>query len=121
MSNSCGDCTVCCELWAISELNKPKHEMCSHCTGTGCGNYQQRPDACKGYECMFLQGDWPVGLRPDKCGVVFDRSKKGTVEALMFKKDFNQELVMEHIDILTNRHGLDVKGVYAVKPSGATL
>ena len=67
----CGDCTVCCTLSVVPELNKKAGEHCFHCINNGCEIYGRHPQVCKDFECAFLQGGTSIDLRPDKCGVMF--------------------------------------------------
>lgn len=75
----CGDCTGCCTALAVGDLDPPK-EMGVRCVhlviGKGCGIYQTRPDSCRQYRCLWLDGDGSVTLRtkdrPDRIGVAFD-------------------------------------------------
>jgi hypothetical protein len=66
----CGDCTVCCTLSVVSELNKKAGEHCTHCD-KGCKIYGNHPQVCKDFECAYLQGGKNINLRPDKCGIMF--------------------------------------------------
>ena len=71
----CGNCTACCTVLNISELNKPAHTPCpSLCTvGHGCSLYGQpeRDDEphtiCRTYECLWLSNPRPdlEMLRPE--------------------------------------------------------
>lgn len=72
---SCGDCTACCTLMAVVELDKPRCVSCKH-LDKGCGIYATRPQSCREFECIWLQtqktsAPWPKRLRPDRCGVMF--------------------------------------------------
>ncbi len=80
---SCGGCTACCSVFAISEkesrfqLNKPPGVPCEHLVQIGysasmpCGIYQDRPEPCRAFECVWKQGDIKEeDLRPDKIGYV---------------------------------------------------
>ena len=68
----CGECTVCCTLSHIKELNKKPWDTCGHCIlKKGCGIYKDRPNECKEFECAYYQGGSNIELRPDKCGVMF--------------------------------------------------
>jgi hypothetical protein len=55
-SNSCGDCDLCCRLLAIEALEKPPGLLCSHFHG-GCSIYEDRPDACRGFHCLWLKSE----------------------------------------------------------------
>lgn len=66
---SCGECTVCCTLLGVPELNKGAYEACSKLDGN-CTVYSSRPKSCRDFECLWLQD---IGLpehRPDRSGLV---------------------------------------------------
>ena len=69
---SCGSCTVCCRVLEIRALDKPAGILCRHNTGTACGIYRERPEACARWYCLWRKiGALPDALRPDRSGVVF--------------------------------------------------
>lgn len=70
--NQCGDCTLCCELMEIKELNKPAYQMCELCDN-GCIVHPNHPRECQSFDCAWLQTKSHVELRPDKCGVIFEK------------------------------------------------
>jgi hypothetical protein len=52
---ACGDCTLCCKVMAIEELDKPAGAWCGHCEpGMGCRVYAQRPTECRTFDCLWL-------------------------------------------------------------------
>lgn len=67
----CGDCTACCTLSVVPELNKQAGQECLHCINNGCSIYKKHPQVCKDFECAFLQNGNNIELRPDKCGIMF--------------------------------------------------
>jgi hypothetical protein len=75
--NRCGTCTACCRVFAIPEFDKPAGKWCQHCAiGEGCKIYQERPERCVAFECLWLQSHthgqpFAPELRPDRCKVVF--------------------------------------------------
>ena len=73
MSHTCGSCNQCCKLTTIPELNKPAGQWCKLVQiGVGCGDYENRPGACRAFECCWLQNQtWPDDMRPDQSGLVF--------------------------------------------------
>lgn len=85
---SCGNCTVCCKFFKIDEIKKPANELCKHCTGKGCGIYDnpEKPSACDEFRCAYLDYNWPKALRPDKCGVLVWGKGIGVLKAVKFKK-----------------------------------
>lgn len=82
MTNHCGTCTACCRVFHIEELKKPAGKWCDHChVGVGCKIYEQRPEPCVSFKCLWLESQsrpdlQPLGdeLRPDRCKVVFHAS-----------------------------------------------
>lgn len=71
----CGTCTLCCKLLNIEEtLSKPGY-YCKYCKeNIGCDIYDDRPEACKIFECAWKQMEHVgIELRPDLCGVLFEK------------------------------------------------
>jgi hypothetical protein len=65
---SCGTCGMCCKLMAIPALEKPAHAWCAkYVMRSGCGDYANRPAACRTFECLYLTAD-ALGdaWRPDR-------------------------------------------------------
>jgi hypothetical protein len=63
---------MCCKVLEIDELDKPAGRLCANCVlGAGCSIYAERPDVCRGYECLWLtERDLPLNLKPDRIGAV---------------------------------------------------
>ena len=79
MSRSCGICQLCCEVVGIDKIDKPAGERCPDQCVKGCAIYDERPEPCRTFKCLWLgAGDrvinadeWGPSLRPDRCWVVF--------------------------------------------------
>jgi hypothetical protein len=70
----CGDCTLCCKLLKIEEVESAHNEWCKHCGENGCQIYDDRPEDCREFRCAWLQMDHAgIEMRPDKCGVIFEK------------------------------------------------
>lgn len=88
---TCGQCTACCTVLGIRELQKPAFQCCPNLAGAGggCGIYGARPNSCRFYRCEWLDADRDrtglgrkspaklAGLgarrdRPDRLGVILD-------------------------------------------------
>ena len=87
-ASGCGSCTLCCTVMKVTtDTVKPAHVTCEHCTAGGCGIYADRPDACRGFKCLWLASqDFPPvrlapELRPDRAGTVIDLNTVGYVIA----------------------------------------
>ena len=70
----CGDCSLCCKVLRIPELEKPKDHWCPNfMAGTGCGIYPDRPASCRDFVCQWLT-DPSMGpeWKPSICKLVLD-------------------------------------------------
>jgi hypothetical protein len=78
-NKTCGDCTLCCKVMAIEELQKPSSSWCAHCQpGRGCRIYSDRPAECRAFSCLWLINDrlgqhW----KPSKSKLVLTMSDDG--------------------------------------------
>jgi hypothetical protein len=70
----CGDCTLCCKLIAVRELDKLAGQRCDHQRmGKGCSIYDRRPPSCRFWNCRWLVEDDTAELsRPDRSHYVVD-------------------------------------------------
>lgn len=76
---SCGECSKCCRILAISELDKPANKACPHVRAgaCACSIYKDRPESCAGYKCGWLASQsksepMPPDLRPDRSHMIID-------------------------------------------------
>lgn len=76
---ACGSCGMCCKVLAIDELNKPDGVWCGHFRkGGGCGSYETRPGACRGFHCLWLTSEkLDETWRPDKAGFLMYSDRDG--------------------------------------------
>jgi hypothetical protein len=53
---SCGDCSMCCKVMQVNELDKPQGIWCTHCAPGrgGCTIHETRPSVCRDYFCGWL-------------------------------------------------------------------
>jgi hypothetical protein len=76
---ACEDCTLCCKVMAIDELEKPAGSWCHHCKiGSGCKRYTDRPAECRFFNCLWLI-DERLGpqWKPNKSKIVLTNSEDG--------------------------------------------
>lgn len=69
----CGECTACCTVTAVYELNKPTGVRCCHLADR-CSIYDTRPRSCHAFACNWLLRRDPAqadDLRPDRLGLMF--------------------------------------------------
>jgi hypothetical protein len=62
----------------VTALNKPAGQPCVHQTESGCGNYENRPEVCRVWDCLWIRDT--IGLfaehhRPDRLGMYFSPSR----------------------------------------------
>jgi hypothetical protein len=81
-TRTCGDCTLCCTVLGVDELQKPPGTSCQHLlqigqvgeAPQGCSIYGQHPESCRAYACLWRTGGIrDEELRPDRIGVIFDQ------------------------------------------------
>src|ERR1700730_17365869 len=53
---SCGDCSLCCKLAQVDELDKPSGGWSRHCAPGrgGCTIYETRPPVCRNWVCSWI-------------------------------------------------------------------
>jgi hypothetical protein len=55
MDKQCGDCSLCCKVLDIYELEKPRDTWCEHVVlWRGCAIYNERPPSCAAFQCLWL-------------------------------------------------------------------
>ena len=72
--NKCGECTACCVSLRVDATESKEWEKCRHLCN-GCSIYNDRPETCKKFKCLWLStqesdNPFPEEARPDKCGVM---------------------------------------------------
>ncbi len=93
----CDGCTACCEHLDIPWMDSPSGSLCKECTGSACGVWDTAPLDCKTYNCVYVQQDRaPIELRPDLCGVIFEKLSHNLMFGLMFKRQI-PDLIIEQI------------------------
>lgn len=97
---TCAECSLCCELVGVPEINKPRGEICKHVVsgkpGGGCCSLHPaaggrgQPESCEAFYCSWLASQkideataqaclrqkgfdprMPPSMRPDRSHVVF--------------------------------------------------
>ncbi len=117
---ACGNCSLCCKLLAIPELEKPHGSWCQHCKpGAGrCTIYEQRPERCSTFRCLWLQGRLPDAARPDRIKALFTVSEHEYV--VLLHVDYGRAWRGTEVDDIVNellRKGIHVAVLPAGRPS----
>lgn len=95
----CGDCTACCSVLAVGEIQKKAWTPCEHCQprrssrrDAGCRIYVTRPEGCRTYQCLWSLGFGKTSHRPDKTGVIFDMALNSQQAAVVRALDEHYKL-----------------------------
>lgn len=77
-ARSCGSCSLCCSVLRVDELKKPAGFDCPQQQGeAGCAIHETRPNVCRSYHCLWLQGGLEDDERPDQTGGIIDLESTG--------------------------------------------
>lgn len=75
---SCGTCNLCCTVQGVHEIRKPINVKCEHLNIQGrCGIYSSRPESCRTYKCLWLNGHMPEEMKPVKSRAVLEPNATG--------------------------------------------
>jgi hypothetical protein len=83
IARTCGKCSICCYLFDLPELKKPKNKWCQHCKpgNGGCSVHNQQPaEICGAYRCSWLIGELPDDWFPLKSKMVVNPQMVGDAE-----------------------------------------
>lgn len=118
----CGGCTECCELFPIDSkkatngniietiiIDSPAGELCGYCDkNVGCTVHEERPKICRDFMCAYAQQESaPLDLRPDKCGIIFEKLDDVMFLGTVKPKREISEYGMRQIDAF-NKQGYNV-------------
>ena len=106
--NKCGECKVCCTIFSIPELNKPKNMACENICNGKCSIYNSRPDSCKNFNCLYITNSLKKEMRPDRCGVLIAGFKDIGYKAYRLRDNININ-VMNIINNIPNIEGIDAR------------
>ncbi|WP_145079039.1 hypothetical protein [Poriferisphaera corsica] len=104
-SRDCGTCNACCTALSISSIGKEAGVHCHNLCTAGCVVYDERPEPCKGFTCLWLADNNNLfdqfDHRPDRLGVMFYPSQQSsnTITAHELRPDALQN---EQAKIITN-------------------
>jgi hypothetical protein len=84
----CGDCSLCCTVLRVDALSKLGGRNCVHqdADGPGCAIHEERPQICRAYHCLWLQGGLELDERPDRLGAVIDVRAEGPTTRLEIRE-----------------------------------
>jgi len=122
----CGKCTLCCTLLDIPWMDSKAGETCKYCN-KGCTIHETKDTRCKEFSCAYTQmAKVNIALRPDKCGVIFERIQDdimiGTLDSS--RENFNylqgqiNSLLKEKINVVLIKNGIPI--VYHVDDADPT-
>ena len=73
---SCDECSVCCNIGYVPEIEKPAHTPCPFIKTDKCGSCSiydkpELPKTCSVYKCSWLKGYGTDEDKPNKSGFMF--------------------------------------------------
>jgi hypothetical protein len=80
-ARSCGNCTLCCKVYPVPVMNKPRSVWCKECKpGKGCGIWETRPEFCRDFHCLWIK-DQRMGpeWQPNVAKFVMNWAAKGVL------------------------------------------
>ena len=91
----CGDCGACCDVLGVPGLKEPR-SRCPHMKSCGTNRCQihkspEKPEACSTYRCMWLDGMFLTGDRPDQIGLIFDGARDDGGHYLVTAREVRQD------------------------------
>ena len=122
---SCGDCSLCCKLMNVPELNKPRNVWCQHvAVGKGCNIHETRPEVCRGFFCRWTED---VGLgpewKPNKCKFVLAHHGEDSLTVYVdpgAPGAWRKEPYLSRLTAMA-RQGLENNGILKIVENGQTL
>lgn len=123
MMRQCGECSVCCVIGGVPEIEKPAHTPCPFIKTDVCGSCSifdkpELPLVCKTYRCSWLKGYGAEEDKPDKSGLlvtenILENQRYFTVIETKHKALFNNNIVAE----ISEKTKVPIIGVeYGKKP-----
>jgi hypothetical protein len=87
---TCGACTLCCVVLRVDEIGKPGGTPCPKLRPAAaegsCSIHAMRPEICRAYRCLWLQGGLDEEDRPDRLGAVLDVAPVGETYRLEIRE-----------------------------------
>ncbi len=77
---------MCCTVLRVDELRKLGGVSCAALGVRGCTIYPRRPQICRTYQCLWLQGKLDAEDRPDQLGAVLDIVHEGGAALLAIRE-----------------------------------
>jgi hypothetical protein len=87
---ACGECSLCCKLLHVKELDKPANKWCPHCAPGkgGCTIWGRTPDICRLYFCGWrITRGFGDEWFPLKSHMVVSLNQQNAVQVLMITVD----------------------------------
>lgn len=115
----CGTCQACCGPVFVIEGLKTADEDCKHKAAKGCAIYDDRPQGCRDFRCLWHYGLMRGEDRPDRLGIIVTLTEPdapymppGVAQALVIREVhpgaskagpglwYIQEMAREHLIIV---------------------
>jgi hypothetical protein len=112
---SCGDCSLCCKVMPVPEIEKPANEWCKHCRpgNGGCSIHEIKPAVCAGWYCAWMtQGGIGERWYPKLSRMVLSLAPEGTGTVLYVMVDPDYPLRWQEEPYYDDILGLAYHGLY---------
>jgi hypothetical protein len=115
-SRTCGDCTYCCKIMGIKEIDKVPGKWCPHCNPRkGCTIYGSHPTECREFACMWLADGKREVLkdseRPDKIKALMWMDEVTPAIEMILQGDKLNGVVHVTLDVGGNHHHRPLKDI----------
>ena len=109
----CNSCTACCHVLNVKELDKPIRVDCPHQCKNGCRIYEERPESCRIFMCVWARGFGNRKERPDKLGLFVEERPGPPAGRQYFVKEVRlgaarSKRAMRYLTDLKNASGLPI-------------
>jgi len=118
---NCDGCYECCISLPINDtaLTKPENSKCTFCD-KGCTIYEERPESCVNFNCVYIDEGYNESLRPDRSGVIFDRITTKIYYGLVSERRINTWDTIQMGEYIKSLNAKGISVVIAAFSTGIT-
>ena len=120
----CGNCSLCCKLLKVIELDKPANQWCGYCKPGkgGCTIHATRPDICRGYFCGWMLSD-KVGDEwyPLDCHMILSLGVFGGIQTVTVTVDGRYPEMWQRAPYYAQLKQMARRGLHVTEPKNILL
>lgn len=97
MTRKCGDCSLCCVVLGVPEISKEAGCDCPNRKPgwKACKVYDERPESCATFSCMWLDGHLSNADKPSNIGVVLQGDEHPEFGAIIVAHERSRGAAMQ--------------------------